>query len=103
MGESNDRLKQARKSAGHKSARSAALKFKWAPSTYSSHENGQTPVPIDAAFEYGKAFKTAAIWILHGVGPREDSIDQMLKDEPTEVWDQVREHAASVMKLRRRL
>lgn len=103
MGESNDRLRAARKAAGFKAARRAALKFNWTPSTYSSHENGQTPVPVDAAFEYGKAFKTSPIWILHGIGPREESIDAMLQDEPSEVWDEVREHAASVKKLRRRL
>lgn len=98
MGESNDRLKQARTAAGFTSARSAALKFKWPPSTYGSHENGQTPVPIEAAFEYGKAFKTSAIWILHGVGPRQESIDAMLAGQTEAVWDHARDAVATVLK-----
>ena len=41
MSEMGERLKQARIAAGHISARSAALKFGWTPSTYGAHENGQ--------------------------------------------------------------
>jgi hypothetical protein len=100
MGESNERLRQARKAAGYSAARRAALKFHWNPSTYSSHENGQTPVPVDAAFEYGKAFKTSAIWILHGVGPRQESIDAMLAGQPENVWNHARDAVATILKHR---
>lgn len=68
MGESNDRLKKARENAKFKSARSAALRFGWNPSTYASHENGQTPVPPDAAKVYARAFKCSQGWILTGEG-----------------------------------
>lgn len=68
MGESNDRLRAAREAAKFKSARSAALRFGWKPSTYASHENGQTPVPVEAAREYASKFRTTAAWILTGEG-----------------------------------
>jgi len=64
MDESNTRLREARKAAGFKSARAAALRYNWTPSTYASHENGQTPVPRDAAKAYAKAFKVSLAWLL---------------------------------------
>lgn len=69
MGESNERLKKARERAKFASARSAALRFGWNPSTYASHENGQTPVPQKAAETYARKFRTSAAWILTGEGP----------------------------------
>lgn len=71
MGDSNDRLKKARASAKFKSARSAALYYGWNPSTYASHENGQTPVPPDSAKTYARAFKSSQAWILTGEGSPE--------------------------------
>lgn len=64
MGTSNDRLREARIQAGFKSARSAAIRHGWTPSTYASHENGQTDVPKDAAADYAKAYGVTAEWIL---------------------------------------
>lgn len=67
MGDANDRLRAARKNAGFKSARAAAVRYGWVISTYASHENGQTPeIPHDAAKEYAKAFKVTAGWLLAG-------------------------------------
>ena len=97
MGTSNDRLRKARETAHFSSARQAALRFGWKPSTYSSHENGQTPVPVAAAFKYGKAFAASPIWILHGIGPK-DSIDAMLAGQPSEVWDHARDAIAAILK-----
>lgn len=68
MGDSNDRLREARIKAGFKSARSAALRHGWVPSTYSSHENGQTAVPKDDAETYSRAFGVAPEWILYNRG-----------------------------------
>lgn len=68
MGDSNDRLREARIKAGFKSARSAAIRFGWTPSTYSSHENAQTPLPVEAAKRYAKAFKVSQAWLLTGEG-----------------------------------
>src|SRR6266576_4459 len=65
MDESNTRLREARKKAGFKSARAAALRFRWVPSTYASHENGQTPVPKEDAREYARAFKVDRAWLLN--------------------------------------
>lgn len=64
-GRPNDRLIAARKKAGFKSKRQAAIKNRWNPSTYASHENGQTPLPRDAAITYGKAFKVRPQWLLY--------------------------------------
>lgn len=69
MGDSNDRLKEVRIKAGFTSARSAAIRFGWNPSTYASHENGQTPVPQKAAAKYAPKFKTTPGWILTGESP----------------------------------
>lgn len=71
MGDSSDRLRQAREKAGFPSARAAAIRFGWKESTYASHENGQTPVPAREAPKYAKAFKVSPGWILTGEGSRE--------------------------------
>lgn len=71
MGAINDRLRQARIEAGFKSAAEAAKRFGWTPSTYSSHENGQTPdIKPDKAREYARAFKVSFAWLLTGEGDR---------------------------------
>ena len=66
-----DRLRQARIDAGFKSARAAAIKFGWTPSTYAAHENGQNEFDGTAARTYGKAFKSSPGYLLTGEGPRE--------------------------------
>lgn len=66
MHESSARLREARIKAGFQSARAAALRYGWTVSTYSSHENGQTPVPVEAAKTYAPKFKVTAAWILTG-------------------------------------
>jgi hypothetical protein len=70
MGDSNERLREARRDAGFRSAPAAAKRFGWVISTYASHENGQTPVPAKAAEDYAKAFKVSAAWIMYGEGSR---------------------------------
>jgi phage repressor protein C with HTH and peptisase S24 domain len=77
MDDTNKRLRQARQKAGHKSARAAALRYNWVPSTYASHENGQTPLPKEAALVYAKAFKVPPSWLL-GI---EGSINQPQKKD----------------------
>lgn len=102
MGETGDRLRAARQKAGFRSARAAALKFHWNPSTYASHENGQTdPVPTDAAFEYAQAFKTSPFLILYGIGPEEGSIDAMLTGQPKDVWDLARATVEAIIRAKR--
>lgn len=68
MDETNTRLRKARQDAGFKSARAAAIRHHWIPSTYASHENGQTPVPRDAAKTYAKAFNVSLAWLLNVEG-----------------------------------
>jgi phage repressor protein C with HTH and peptisase S24 domain len=66
------RLRAARKAARFSSARAAALKYHWTPSTYAAHENGQNDFDPDIAGTYGKAFRVDPGWLLtgHGVGPK---------------------------------
>lgn len=52
--------------AGFVSARAAAKRFGWPPSTYGAHENGSRGIPIEEAEKYGRAFKASHLWILHG-------------------------------------
>lgn len=68
MGERHERLTTARRKAGFRSAMAAAKKHHWPTSTYASHENGQTPLPQDAAAKYAKAFKVSTAWLLTGEG-----------------------------------
>jgi hypothetical protein len=64
---SNSRLRQARIAAKFRSATAAAKRYGWTVSTYLSHENGQTPVPSEAAEIYASKFKTcSASWIVYG-------------------------------------
>lgn len=65
MKSANERLRLARLKH-FPSARAAAIRHNWVVSTYASHENGQTPVPTDAARDYARAFKVSAAWILTG-------------------------------------
>jgi phage repressor protein C with HTH and peptisase S24 domain len=72
MSEAGERLKRARESAGFKSARSAALRFGWTPSTYASHENGQSQPPPKTIPIYAKAFKVTPEFILFGSETKDD-------------------------------
>lgn len=67
MGDMGDRLKCAR-ARMFKSARQAAIKFGWPPSSYAAHENGQNDYDPEDAKKYAKAFKTKASWLLTGEG-----------------------------------
>lgn len=62
------RLKQARTNATFRSARAAAARFGWAPSTYAAHENGSRGFGAEEAETYGRAFKVSPQWILFGTG-----------------------------------
>lgn len=66
MSEMGERLKEARLSAGFKSAMSAAKRHGWAPSTYGAHENGQNDFDFGTAERYGKAFKVTPTWLMAG-------------------------------------
>lgn len=61
-----ERLVEARKEAGYRSARSAATTFNWKPATYGAHENGSRGFDMDAATEYGRAFRKSPFWLLYG-------------------------------------
>jgi hypothetical protein len=59
-----NRLRSARRDAGFRSARSAAVHFNWAISTYLAHENGQNGLTAQAAARYGAAFNVDPGWLL---------------------------------------
>lgn len=72
------RLRTARLAAGFKSARSAAMRFGWSPSTYAAHENGQNEFDAETAAKYAKAFRTTAARLLigeSGSGPEETRVE----------------------------
>lgn len=70
MGEINDRLRKARETAGFSSARSAAIKHGWKPSTYASHENGQAKdLSSQLIRKYALVFKVNPNWLLRGEEP----------------------------------
>jgi transcriptional regulator with XRE-family HTH domain len=93
METSGDRLRRAREKAGFKSARAAAIAHGWNPSTYASHENGQTQVPIDAAKIYAKAFKANASWIV--LGDLEDQLGSGLAGLQATLAEQIEKEAAA--------
>lgn len=66
-----DRLKQARQSAGFRTARSAAGHFNWNANTYASNENGNAPFSYAAAKQYAAAFGVSAAWLYDGDGAPE--------------------------------
>lgn len=71
----NDRLKQARKSAGYRSAQAAADALGIAYPTYAGHENGARAFDIDAARHYAQRFKVDLEWLLTGKGdPKEKRV-----------------------------
>jgi phage repressor protein C with HTH and peptisase S24 domain len=61
-------LKQARANAGFRSARAAAARFGWAPSTYAAHENASRGFGAEEAVTYGRNFKVNPQWLLFGTG-----------------------------------
>lgn len=67
------RLRAARVAAGFKSARSAAIRFGWSPSTYGAHENGQNEFDPETAAKYARAFRTTAHALLFGGGAAPDA------------------------------
>lgn len=67
-----ERLAWARKKAGYKSARAAALAHGWKEVTYRSHEGssdtGTRDYDYETAQRYGRTFKVNPLWLLHGLG-----------------------------------
>lgn len=61
-----ERLREARKSAGHRSARLAAKSLGVLYSTYLSHENGQNGFGGDQAKKYADAFGVSPAYLLTG-------------------------------------
>jgi hypothetical protein len=69
--EQGSRLRKARKDAGYRSARSAALANNWAESTYRAHEGGTRTIGQDDAEAYAKRLRhkgvaVTAAFILFG-------------------------------------
>lgn len=54
-----ERLRRARKAAGYRSAREAALSNAWKESTYRAHESGTRTIGLDDATKYAKRFRAA--------------------------------------------
>jgi transcriptional regulator with XRE-family HTH domain len=84
MEDAATRLKRARIKAGYKTAKAAADRFGWVLSTYRSHENGQTPVPVSFAKRYARAFRVTPDWLLFDNNDA-TSIDQLLEGKPARI------------------
>ena len=78
------RLKEARVSAGFRSAAKAAEALGVAGSTYAAHENGQNKFGPDDARQYGKKFRVSAAWLLTGEddGPRRVALGHEFSADP---------------------
>lgn len=70
MKEIADRLQEARKEAGYKTATDAARAFGWNENTYRSNENGQRPPSRQAAVKYARAYRVSVDWLLTGRGAK---------------------------------
>jgi transcriptional regulator with XRE-family HTH domain len=71
-----NRLQAARKKAGFKSGRAAALHFGWSAPTYCSHETASRYLPDETAKIYAAAFDVELQWLLRaeGNGPAVDPV-----------------------------
>jgi phage repressor protein C with HTH and peptisase S24 domain len=105
MADMGDRLREARIAAGFRSARSAALKFGWNPSTYAAHENGQNGYDPGTAERYARAFKVRSAWLLTADGPRERAPRRPASEDPEgilTIWESMapaeRQRALRVLK-----
>lgn len=63
-----NRLQAARKQAGFKSGRAAALHFGWSAATYCAHETATRYLHDETAKIYAAAFKVNAQWLLRAIG-----------------------------------
>lgn len=61
-----ERLRQARKAAGYKTAANAALALAVNPTTYTAHENGGRKLNADNAEKYAPHFGVKPEWLLYG-------------------------------------
>ena len=90
-----DRLQIARETAGHTSARQAALSLNWSYTTYAGHENGSRGFDREAQ-RYAAAFGVSLEWLLTGRGP-------MKKGQKTaeiiDIWDRIPEAQRPTAKL----
>jgi len=66
MSEKHERLREARISAGFRSASAAADALGVSASTYRAHENGQNNFDLEEAQSYAKRFDADAIYIMTG-------------------------------------
>ncbi len=58
------RLGEAREGAGFKTRAEASRRFKWTPSTYNAHENGQNAFDLAQARIYAEAFRVDPLWLM---------------------------------------
>lgn len=79
-----ERLRAARKAAGYRTARTAALSFGWNAHTYSSNENGNAPFSYSKAIRYGEAFGVTAEWLYVGEGTPEADVPPAAPPYPGE-------------------
>lgn len=74
--DSANRLHAARRAAGFKSTRDAAIRFGWQPGLYSAHETAQRHFDVETGRVYADAFGVSLAWLMEGRG-QGPATDQM--------------------------
>jgi hypothetical protein len=100
-----NRLAAVRTAAGFGSARSAALECGWPESTYRAHENGTRTIGRNDADRYLAAFQRhgakgySGAYIIYGTGDEpDDSLDDLIKDQPIAVRKEAYRAVRSLLK-----
>lgn len=98
-----DILRRARIERGFDSAAGAARHFGWSIATYTSHENGTRGIRVDAAQEYGKAFKISVSSLLGLSSPKltinNTSPIDVVGEAASGVWREEKSFISSVQSL----
>lgn len=91
-----ERLQWARKRAGYESAAAFARAKNLNEVTYRAHESGNRGIPASRAFDYARALKVGASWILYGEGqvdraPSIQVLGALMDDGFVEIYDKTRD------------
>lgn len=91
-----ERLQWARKRAGYESAAAFARAKNLSEVTYRAHESGRRGIPASRAFNYARALKVGASWILYGEGrvdraPSIRVLGALMDDGYVDIYDKTRD------------
>lgn len=87
--DSANRLNAARKAAGFKSTRDAAVRYGWQPGLYCAQETAQRLFDAETGLAYAGAFGVSLTWLMEGRGQRP------VTDRARETRFKLRKHVAN--------